>query len=163
MFVVNIISFLLEQLILVAFDKNSIFIPLFSLISLIITYQLLKNKKNLIYVGLVMGLLYDIALTQTLFLNTLLFMLVSLIIIYYYSITSTKLIYTIILTIISIVVYRTITYIVYILFTIEPFNFFELLKGIYSSLIINIIYIVIIQLIFNKKIKRRKKDTEYTY
>ena len=163
MFIVNIISFLLEQLILVTFDKNSLLIPLFSLISLLFTYQLLKNKKNLLYVGLVMGFIYDIALTQTLFLNTLLFALISIIIIHYYNLMSTKLIYTIILALICIITYRTITYIAYIIFNIESFDIFELLKGIYSSLIINIVYIVIMQLILNKKIKRRNRDTEYTY
>ena len=163
MIILSIVSFYLEQLLILIFDDNHILIPLFSLVSMILSYQLLKKKSNLLFVGLVFGLIYDIALTQTLFLNTLIFLLMSFIIIFYNKIASYNMINTIIITIISIILYRVLTYIPYIVLYDKTIDIIDLFRSIYSSLIINILYVIILQLILKKKISKIKNTSIYSY
>ncbi len=163
MILLNIISFYLEQSINLLFDNNHLFIPLFLLVSLIMSYHLLKKKENIIFVALVFGLLYDIVLTQTLFLNTLIYLILSIIILIYNKYVTYNMINTIIITILSIILYRLLTYITYVVLYDRNIIIMEFIRSIYSSLIINIIYVVILQILLKKKIQKIKKTSIYSY
>ncbi len=152
-----ICSFYLESIISNYVSISTfLFNPLFTLVSLIIIYpHTLKNDKYTKIV-LVTGLIYDIVFTNTLGLNMLTFYIISLLIKYIY-----KHIYLNTLTIILVVpiivtIYRILTYGILVLSGLFTFNINDLYKSIYSSFIINIIYLIIIYIITNIISKKYK-------
>ena len=66
-----LISFAIESIVSNLIPLNSIFIPLFSIVSLVVVYPLFNGDKNkfLIY-SFIFGLLYDIVYTNTIFVYT---------------------------------------------------------------------------------------------
>jgi len=163
MILLNIISFYLEQSMMLLFGDNHLFVPLFSIVSLIMSYHLLRKKESIIIVGLILGLVYDISLTQTLFLNTLIFLLLSIIVLLYYKYVTYNMINTIVITILSIIVYRLLSYITYIVLFDRNISFIDLLTSIYRSLIINIVYVITLQILLKKKILKLKNVSIYSY
>ena len=159
MIIFSIISIFLEGIVNLFLSQNSLLFPLFNILSLIIIYLNIEKKGQIYNYALIQGLICDIAFTQTLFMNTLLFLLISLIISKYYKYVPYHIISTLTLSIIVITLYRTITYFLYVIFNEVNFNFLELFKSIYSSLILNITYLVISYFIF----KKFKKKTIYGY
>lgn len=144
-----IISFLLDGFILSIINSTSLLFPLCSIMSLIIIYPFFKKDEFntfLIISGFV-GMLYDVVYTGTLFLNIGVLILVAIIIKLIFRVFSNNLLSNILIGISIIVIYRTINYLVFSLAGYLDFSFLELLKGIYSSLIVNTIYIVIFYLI----------------
>ena len=158
-----ILSFLLEGSFSNLVYKNSLFIPLFFITSLSIIYPYFNNKKlNFIIVCLICGMFYDIIFTNSTFINTLSFPICGcLIILGYnymnYNIFSSNFINTIVL-----ILYRVISYLLLCLVSFTSFNIIELYESIYSSIIANVIYGILIYgliYILNKifKIKRVEK------
>ena len=149
-----IISFILDNFISNFINHNSLFYPLFTLLSLIIIYPKFIKKINKYYLtSFLLGLIYDIAVTDTLFLNAFIFLLLSYIINYIFRKTPYNYLSVLIISFISIIYYRVITYIVLLLLNYLNFNLLTLLKSIYNSLILNIIYITIL---YNKKLIFKK-------
>lgn len=149
-----IISFILDNFISNFINHNSLFYPLFTLLSLIIIYPKFTKKINKYYLtSFLLGLIYDIAVTDTLFLNAFIFLLLSYIINYIFRKIPYNYLSVLIISVISIIYYRVITYIVLLLLNYLNFNILILLKSIYNSLILNIIYITIL---YNKKLIFKK-------
>ena len=150
----TIISFILDNFISNFINHNSLFYPLFTLLSLIIIYPKFTKKINKYYLtSFLLGLIYDIAVTDTLFLNAFIFLLLSYIINYIFKKIPYNYISVLIISFVSIIYYRVITYIVLLLLNYLNFNLLTLLKSIYNSLILNIIYKTIL---YNKKLIFKK-------
>ena len=79
----TIISLILDNFVSNFINHNSLFYPLFTLLSLIIIYPKFTKKINKYYLtSFLLGLIYDVAVTDTLFLNAFIFLLLSYIINY---------------------------------------------------------------------------------
>lgn len=155
--VVLLISFILEGIVSNLVPTSSLFIPLFSIVSLLVTYPLFnENKiKYLIYSG-TLGLLYDLVYTNTPFINTFTFVITALIITFICKfITLNKL--NLVLIILFILLFnQTINYLLLCLFRYRIFNNATLLEGLYSSLILNVVYSYILYVVIEIINKKRK-------
>lgn len=145
------ISFILENSWSLIFYKNtSLFLSLFALVTIFSIYPLYKNNKKYYITSFIYGLIYDIVFTNTIFLNAIIFLFLSFIISKIHKNFNMNVFNTIMLNIGLIVLYRTINYLIIIVVDNLSFNYVLLLKSIYSSLIINIIYVLILNFIIKK-------------
>ena len=150
-YVVIIFSFLFESIITNVVSMNSLFIPLFVLISLSLLYPYFKkNNKNFIIICGITGLFYDMIFTNSLFINTVSFLSASLLIILNYKIFKYNILLSNLFNIVLIAFYRFISYVLLVAVSYLSFNYKALLDGIYTSLIINIIYGFIMYIIIDK-------------
>ena len=142
-YLILVISFLLDNLISFFLNTNLLFNPLLSLVSLIIIFRYYhrKDENKYLITSFVLGLVYDIVCTDTIFLNAGIYLLLSLFIIKFYKIFSYNLLNSAILLIIVIIIYRSITFLVLSNFNFISFNLYHLLQSIYSSLILNLLYV----------------------
>ena len=156
---INFISFFLDGILSLFMGKDSIFLPLFTVLSLIEVYPLLKNKRKLITIGIIMGVLYDVVYTQTLFMNTIIFFLISLTIIEVFKLLSYNSFNSLLLSILLIILYRTLSYAFFFILNDVQLNLGLFFKSIYSSLLLNIIYSVLFNFVYFKlKVQDRKPD-----
>ena len=98
-----LISFLLDGILSSIFYGDSLFLPLFSIIILVVTYPYMmqSKKKFLIAIG-VLGLLYDVVYTNTFFLYVYIFILIGLVIMLFYRFFRNQIINTLLIGSISI-------------------------------------------------------------
>lgn len=151
-FIVLLFSLILENSWSLIFYKNSsLFLGLFSLVTIFSIYPLFNNNnKKYLITSFIYGLIYDIVFTNTLFLNALIFLLLAFIISKIYRNFSMNFLNVSVINICLIIIYRIINYLAIILINGFNFNYLLLLKSIYSSLIINIIYVLILNFIIKK-------------
>ena len=147
-----IVSFILDNIVSNFLNYNSIFNPLFTLLSLVLIYPSFNKRSNNYYIYVfILGFIYDVAITNTLFLNAFIFILLA----YFIKLIFNKIPYNylsvLIITLCSIIYYRVITYAILIILNYLDFNLFYLFKSIYTSILLNIIYISILYLIINSK------------
>lgn len=116
--------------------------------SLIIISNIIEKKEIFYSLTFFTGLFYDLTFTDRIGYSILTFLLGSIIIKNINKITKIK--FNIIKDIIIVISYRLISYIVLLLVGYLSFNTFKLLHSIYSSVILNIIYIFILRVIFRK-------------
>lgn len=157
---VILISFLLEGILSNLLSDISFLIPLFTIISLIILYPYFNgDKKNFLFASLILGIIYDIVYTNCIFTNAFTFVIISILIILIYNYitvntTNISLINTILL-----LVYQIINYFILCLTRYTTFNENTFIAGLYSVLILNLIYGFILFLVtsfFSKKYRIRK-------
>lgn len=145
-----LISFLFDSLISNIITLNSILLPLCSLISLIIIYPFFhKETNNYLKWAFGLGLLYDVVYTDTILLNAMTFLLLAYIIKSIYQYISNNAINIMIVSFITIVLYRFTTFLLLITVGYIKDDFNLLVTSIYSSLLLNITYGVILYLITN--------------
>ncbi|MFV0250114.1 MAG: rod shape-determining protein MreD [Bacilli bacterium] len=140
-----IISFILEMLIsnyIPIYTK--LFFPLFTLISLIPLHTNIKNKKKYLITSFILGFFYDVTYTNTIILNAIVFTLISYIIINLNFKIFNKIISLCITTLLVIIIYQIITYLILLLTTYLVFEIHDLITSITSSLLLNIIYSIIL-------------------
>ena len=79
-YLILVISFLLDNLISFFLNTNLLFNPLLSLVSLIIIFRYYhrKDENKYLITSFVLGLVYDIVCTDTVFLNAGIYLLLSL-------------------------------------------------------------------------------------
>lgn len=159
----SIITFYINHIVLLLVSKNSLLIPLFLNMLLIVLYPHFIKKNKLIILGFILGLVFDITYTQTLFVNSILLVISSLIIILVYKYVSINTFNSIILSLIVIIVYRLLSYVIYIYLYNVNFNIGILLKSIYSSILINVMYIIICTNIIKKISNKKRKINSYSY
>lgn len=150
-----IILFILDNIVSNLINYDSIFYPLFTLLSLILIYPNYNKKDNrYCIISFILGLIYDVTL-NTLFLNVFIFLLLAYILRLIFSKIKYNYLSVLFISILSIIYYRTVTYIVLVILNYLEFNIFTLFKSIYSSILLNIIYVSLFYLlkkiIFNKK------------
>ena len=121
---IAMVSFFLDGILSRYILQDSLFLPLFTIVSLIIIYPYFNND-NFRYFRFIsiIGLLYDI---------------------------------TYLMSIISIVLYRVITFLITIIFNSKNYSLSDLLKSIYNSLILNIIYCIVIYVVTELYSKKNK-------
>lgn len=123
-----ILAFILDGII----SRYFTIYPVFTLLSLIFL------KKNKYLIVIIIGLLYDITYTDTLFLNTIIFYSLLFFIQYYYSKLKNNFLNTFVLGIILIVIYRLSIYaILYIIgyINLEIMSFIKILLLSFISLV----------------------------
>lgn len=153
-YIIIILSILLESTVSNIISSSSILIPLFLLTSLSILYPCFKNKnQNFIITSILCGFIYDIIFTHSLFVNTLSFGLISILIIFCYNYINYNIISSNIINVISIIIYRIISYFLLCILNYVTFNEMSLIKCISSSLILNVIYGIIIYLLMRLFVK----------
>ena len=160
---INLISFFLDGILSLFMSKDSIFLPLFTVLSLIEVYPLLKNKRKLIIIGIIMGFLYDIVYTQTLFMNTIIYFFVSLTIIEAFKFLSYNSFNSLILSFFMIVLYRILSYTFFFILNDVKLNLSLLFKSIYSSLLLNLIYSILFNFVYFKLKVQDKKPDKYIH
>ena len=145
-----VFSFLLDGILSNYLPINSLFTPLFSLVSLIIVYPYFNgNKRDYYKYAFLLGLFYDLIYTDTLVFHAFLFLFMSFLITKFTLVLSDNYLNLIIITVITIVIFRSVSYILIFITGNINIDYHVFLKGIYSSLILNIIYSVILLFITN--------------
>lgn len=157
--IVLIFSFLFEAIFTKLVNTNSLLIPLFTLTSLVMLYPYF-NKKNINYilVCLIVGLFYDIAFADSIFVNTVSFGLVGALTMLCYNYIKYNIYSSNIVNLIMLITYRIISYVILLSINYIIFNNNVFFRGISKSLLANIIYGIFLYLIieiiakkFNKK------------
>ena len=143
-----IIAFILDGTVSLLITPNSFFFPLFTLVSIVIIYKFRLSSLLYLVTCTIAGLIYGVTYNY-LFLDTGLFILIGIFIIIFFQRIKPNTLSILIASIITVIIYRILTYIT-TLFVTHKFNIYFLIKGIYSSLTINVLYILIINLIVNK-------------
>ncbi len=157
-YILIILSFILEA-VLSNIISIPLLTPLFLIVSLTISYPYFKNNKfNFVMTCALTGLIYDISFSDSLYINTISFGLLSAIVIIGYDYLKYNIINCNIINVIVIIFYRIISYLLLCFIDYINFNFKLLLEGIYNSLILNIIYATLIYLIlhFTSKLFKTK-------
>ena len=157
-----IISFILENIVSNIIPVNTtLFNVCFVPISLIIIYPYFNKFNNKYLVTcFITGLCYDLIFTSTLFFYAIIFLVIGVVIKYICNRLSINTISISILSIIVILLYIVFVYFVLVVINYFKYDFNYLLKSIYSSIILNVIYAIIIYLItdyISKKLKIQKK------
>ena len=147
-----IIAFILDGIISLMLTPNSILFPLFTLMSIIIVYKFKPSNLLYLIICAITGLIYGITY-NSLLLDTGSFLLIGIFIIIIFQRMENNTLSIFIVSIIVIIVYRILTYLISLLIGYK-FNVYFLLQGLYSSLIINILYIFIVNLLVNKLNKK---------
>lgn len=129
----------------------SFFSPLFVLMTLIIIYPFLLNKKIAYYkYCFFTGVLYDMVYTDTIIVHGLLFLIIGFCITKINLILANNHINVIVMAIIVIFLYRTILYCLLILTGNVNFNWHLFLQSIYLSTLANVIYILIMNMVTDR-------------
>lgn len=163
MIIIIILSFILEGIVTNLVSKNSLLLPLFTITSLVITYSYFSKEKKYIFIltSTIIGIMYDIAFTNSLFINTFTFTLCSLLIILIDNYIPDSFINKIGVNCIMILSFKIISYFLLFIFGYIKFNYNILIHGLYSSLILNIIYGLILYFIcdsLSRKLNIRKNE-----
>ena len=140
---VTVLSFLLDGIITKYISTNTIFLPLLTVMSLIIIYPYFKEPYKYFRYCSILGILYDIVYTNTIFYNFFIFILLGLIITFFYYIFSNRLLNTIVLGFIIIIVYKFINYVFILIIKNNNLNFKVLLTNIFNSLLLNILFLIL--------------------
>ena len=147
--IVMIISFLsdafLSKYISIFPFCSSYFIPMFTIISLIIIYPYFNNEnKGYFRLCFIFGMLYDIVFTNTFGLNITLFLFIGYMI-SVFDITFSASFFTMILkTFLVIVLFDFFNYSILLLLQYFHYNVYDLLFKILKSIPLNLIYITIL-------------------
>lgn len=144
-YIILIISFLLDNFFLFIIEKESLLFPLCTLMSLVIIFPFFRkdNHNKFLIICAFLGMLYDLVFAQTILLNIGLFLLIGIMIKIVFKLFSTNIISNLLTAIIIILVYRIINYFILCMSGYFSFSLLELIRGIYSSLIVNLIYIIV--------------------
>lgn len=143
-FAILIFSFFAESMFSNLVSSDLVLSPLFTLVSLILIYPYF-NKKNSTYYKFcfAIGLLYDLVYTDTMIVNAFLFVFIGWIIAKLNNVLANNYLNNAIMSVIIIIVFRIITYLLLVITGNIDFSLMLLFKGIYSSLLSNIIYVAI--------------------
>lgn len=155
-----IISFLLDGIIFSLSSINSVAAPLFSMLCLVIAYPYCSDNLKKLYISsIVIGIFYDIVYTNSLFLNTLLYVGVVYLIDKIFRTFTNNIVNTCLVSALVVCLYRFITYSFYWVIGIINWDIMDIISSLSHSIIINFVYILIfyyILLFISKKLKIRR-------
>jgi rod shape-determining protein MreD len=121
-----------------------------SIISLVIIFPYFyKEKKKYYITSLILGLLYDITYTDTLILNALIFLSIGFIISKYYIYFTNNIFNGLVISLLSILLYRVLSFGILILIGYMSFDLYLFAHDIFSILLINSILFLIIYITCN--------------
>lgn len=153
----SILSFLLDGLLSTIIPFNSIFLfkTYFSIVSLVLIYPYFLHNKKYYIIALVMGILFDLVYTNTIFLNIFTFLTTSYLISIIYNLLQNKIINGIVITIITLFFYNTLTYLMLFMYKTTSLNYGFFLSNFIFIVLINVLYFVILYFAL-KKITNKK-------
>ena len=154
--IIIFISFILDLYLSLYSQLIFNFIPLFTIVSLLIIYPFYYKNNNYYYkICLITGLLYDLLFTNTLILNMLLFLFMGLIISALYNNKESNILYGLLFNSFILLSYYISTFIILILINYLSFSFLSIISELLGILIINNLYYIIIYLLINKKYQKK--------
>lgn len=153
-----IVSFVLENVMASIFPATlgsvSYFTTIYTIIALVVIYPYFANEKKYYILVIIFGALFDILYTSTLLINVVFFILIAVIIKVLNTIMSDNIFTTNVISIISIIIYHLLSFVILNLETSQTYSLILLGKIITHSILMTIIYTtisyVIIKLIYNK-------------
>mgnify|MGYP001063276501 CR=1 FL=1 len=145
--IIIILSFILESNLSNFISINTNFFNTFLVFSsLIIIDNILESKESLYIFAIFTGILYDLVFTDRIGYSILTFLIGSIIIKNINKISKLKV--NIINYLIILIMYRLISYTILLLIGYLSFNPLKLFHSIYSSIILNLLYIITLKIIF---------------
>ena len=144
------ISFMLDG-VLSCFLYN--WTPLFTLTTLVL-YSYIKKEDTIKY-SVIIGLLYDVAYTDTIILNSLLFFLITMFHLYINKKLHKNIINIVIINIITIIIYLLTIYIIQLIINLIDVNIKTFIIVVFKSIIINTTYLLIMSMILKNKIFKK--------
>lgn len=139
-------------------DNLSLFTPLITIISLLIVYPFYYKKNSKYYLtAIILGLIYDLLYTNMLFLNSILFLAIALLIKIIYKNIELNYLNIILYIILTIITYEISQYILITIFNLTSITINQLFYKISHSLLLNIIYGELLYLIINYIPSKYKK------
>ncbi len=130
---------------------SQLLIPLLTLMSLLIVYPYFNHHEDdYLKVAGVLGLCYDIVFTDTVFLNCVLFLLVALFIRLLNEWFSNNIFSVGLMAILVITFARILEYSILSLVGFFAFDWMYLFQGIYSSILLNVIYVMLLYVVTDK-------------
>lgn len=141
-----IMSFLLEGVFSVMVPvHNSFLLPLFTITSFVLLYPYFNKYDSPFFMFcIVIGLCYDIIYTDTLFIHAMLFWILGNFISLFYRVIPYQVWSCLLILISSIMMYRVMNFLLFIVTGYISFDIFVLLNSIYSSILVNVIYAVLL-------------------
>lgn len=159
---VLIISFLMDGIVSNYVPFNGFFVPLLSLMGLIVSYEFFTFEKEEYYkYAFILGLCYDLIYTDTFVFYAFLFIFMAFVIMHVSKILTSNYFGLFIVSLVCIILFRIITYFFLIITGNVVFDVNSLYKGIYNSLLINIIYGFIVKFICNFIVLRKLNKKKY--
>lgn len=163
LFLVEICVYILEIVVTVFLRRDSIFLPLFGYFYVLMCAERLNKDREQIFFCFLSGLLYDLLVSSTPFMNTFLFPFLYLITKQFHIYLSRNGIAFFFSFVIEIVLYRTFTYVVLILIQYQNFSSTKYINSILSSFLFNVLFILCYKhFVWKRKegaiIYRRKKQ-----
>ena len=141
-----IISFILESILskFIAIDTK-LFEPITTIVALVVVYPYFHKYENKYYYLLfITGLLYDIIYTNTFLLNAIVFVMLGFVIKHSNKLFSTNFINISLVTAVTIIIYRIITYFILFIIGYVHFDIKDLFFSLTSCLLFNMIYSIIL-------------------
>lgn len=145
--IVTFFSFIME-FVFNRFLFNSLFVPLIILTTLILIEPYFKkNEKNYYIYAFVVGFLYDLVYTGNYFMNCGCFLLIAVLVCFVNSNIPNNLVASVLELLVFIIIYRLCSYFLFFVNGMVGFSFMVILRSIYSSLILNVCYGVVLYFI----------------
>lgn len=137
--IVSFFSFILD-FVFCYFFKDSLFLPLIILTSIVILRPYFKNVSFYYLFCFLIGLLYDLVYTGNFFMSSSFFLIIGLLICFISANMPNNIFVSIFEIIISVILYRLMSFLFLFVNGVVVFSFSNLFKSIYCSFITNIIY-----------------------
>ena len=135
--------------------STAFFNPLFALVTLVLLCPYCyRNQKKYYKICFWYGVLYDLIYTNTIFFHGLIFLMIGYISYYLYQLFSHHLMNTFMIVVISILVLRSVSYLLLCIVGSRIFSLFVLLHSITSSLIVNLIYTTILYFLLQRMLHK---------
>lgn len=127
---------------------TNFFAPLFTIIALVIVYPYFNNNDSEYFVvAFIYGLIYDLTYTDTIMFYAIIFLFIAFIIKLFNIWLSNHIVNVTFISLSVIIIYRLVVYLLLVLVGYLNYNYWILLKGFYSSIILNLVYMAIIYII----------------
>lgn len=153
-----VVSFLLEGIMSNIFPSTlsniSYFTTIYIIISFAIIYPYFDNDKKFFILIFIFGILFDILYTSTIFVNTLIFIIIGIVIKILYNVLPENVFMTNIISYIGIIIYHILSFIILMITGYMDYSIILLFNIIIHSIFMTIIYTSIsyfvIKFIYNK-------------
>ena len=161
MYIIGIIIIILDGLIVYFFpsyfNELNYLYPMFSITFLVAIYG---YSKNYLKTSFVLGFIYDLLYSNIFLYNTLIFLLLSKINKKIFNYIQINLFNKILLLIVNIILYDSINFLIIQISKYNKLVFNDLIYKISHSLLLNIIFIIIINFVLKKRFKFNKDNLE---
>lgn len=134
-------AFILEILVSVFLKQNSYFLPLFVFIVTIEEQQKIKDLKKSLIFSFLIGLIYDIVMTNTYFLNATIFLVVSWIMRKYNQYIDKNKVTILFYFLLEIFLYRFFVYSTLVIIQYKKLSIILFIKSILYSIFLNILFL----------------------